>query len=312
MAGKEMRATYCETLTRMMKEDERIVVLGADLMSASGTKNLAGQFPDRVFNVGVAESSLVGTAAGMANMGKIPFADTFAAFASCRAYDQNRVSVAYAGMNAKLVGTDPGVASEYNGGTHMALEDVGIMRTIAGMTVVEPCDNNQLAAALPVLASHDGPVYLRLYRRAPHEIYDVDYQFELGKADMLRTGKDVCIVASGMTVYNALEAAKTLAEEGIEATVLNVHTIKPFDTETVVEQAKASGAVVSVENSNYCTGLGSAVATALCENDAFVPFKRLGIQDHFGEVGTADYLMEKFHIAPKDVVEAAKEVIARK
>ena len=194
----------------------------------------------------------------------------------------------------------------------MALEDVGSMRTIAGMTVVEPCDHNQLAAALPVLAAHDGPVYLRLFRRVPHDIYGPDYQFELGKADVLCEGKDVCIVASGMTVYNALEAAKTLAADGIEATVLNVHTIKPFDEETVVAAAKAAGAVVSVENSNYCTGLGSAVATALCENDAFVPFKRLGIQDHFGEVGTADYLMEKYHIAPQDIVLAAKEVVSRK
>lgn len=312
MSGKEMRATYCETLVKLMETDDRVVILGADLMSASGTKKIGGRFPERVFNVGVAEANLLGVAAGLANMGKIPFADTFAAFMSRRACDQICVSVGYAGMNVKLVGTDPGVASEHNGGTHMALEDVGIMRSIAGMTVFEPCDNVQLAAALPILAKADGPMYMRLFRRIPQEIYDSDYCFVPGKADLLRSGEDAVIIASGMTVFNALEAARTLALSGVETRVLNIHTVKPLDDEAIVTAAKETGAVVTVENSNYCTGLGSAVAVALCENDAAVPFVRLGVKDRFGEVGTHEYLMKKFHIAPGDIVGAVHQVIGRK
>lgn len=308
----DMRTTYCEVMGELMRENRKIVALEADLMSALGSRCLQNAFPDRFVNAGVAEANMIGVAAGMSTFGKIPVAHTFASFATRRCYDQICVSVCYAKQNVKIVGTDPGVASEHNGGTHMALEDVGLMRSLAGMTIVEPCDNEQLRQTLPAIVHMYGPVYLRLYRRAPYPVYDSSYRFVLGKADVVREGGDLTVIASGLMMGNALEAAKSLAEKGIKARVVNMHTIKPLDAESVVRAARETGAIVTAENNNYLTGLGSAVAETLCENGVAVPFRRIGVRDHFGEVGRRDYLMEKFHLAPRDIVQAAEEVLSLK
>ncbi len=308
----DMRTTYANTLMELMEKDPRIFVLEADLMSATGTRSVQERFPERLVNVGVAEANMIGVAAGLSAYGMIPVANTFAAFATRRCYDQICVSVCYAKQNVKIVGTDPGVASELNGGTHMALEDVGIMRTLAGMTVFEPCDNVQLQQALPVMLNTPGPMYMRLYRRAPRKIHGDEYRFTLGKADVVREGGDVAIIASGMMVANALDAADLLAAKGVTARVVDMHTIKPLDAAAVLAAARETGAVVTAENNNHLTGLGSAVAETLCEAGAMVPFRRIGVKDHFGEVGRKEYLMEKFHLAPKDIVLAAEEAMALK
>ncbi len=309
---KEMRAVYCEALLEEMKQDARIVVLEADLMGASGTKLVQDACPDRLINVGVAEANMVSTAAGMSACGKIPVCDTFAAFLSRRDYDQIFISVAYAGLNVKLVGTDPGVSAEHNGGTHMPFEDVGILRGIPTMTILEPADTVQLKKALPVILHSYGPVYMRLYRKCPHRLYDDDYQFELGKADQLRDGRDLSIIASGMMVWNALQAAEILETEGIHARVLNMHTIKPIDVEAISRAARETGAIVTAENHSILNGLGSAVAETLCENDLFVPLQRVGVRDLFGDVGTADYLMERFGLSVSAITKAARDTAARK
>lgn len=310
--SKDMKSVYSETLMKMVEQDERIMVLEADLMSATGTRPIQERFPDRLINVGVAEANMIGVAAGLSTFGKIPFANTFAAFATRRCYDQICVSVGYARLNVKIVGTDPGIASELNGGTHMAVEDVGLMRTMPTMTVFEPCDNEQLRQALPVIANSYGPIYMRLFRRAPHQVYGTDYEFVLGRADTVREGSDATIIASGIMVWNAIEASNALREKGFSVRVVNMHTIKPIDREAILKAATETGAVVTAENSNIINGLGSAVAEVLCENDAFVPFKRIGIADHFGEVGQRDYLLKKFNMAPEDIVAAVENVISRK
>ncbi|MGI6084466.1 MAG: transketolase family protein [Acetivibrionales bacterium] len=310
---KAMKDTYCETLMELMQENPQLVVLEADLMSASGTKPIMGKYPDRLINVGVAEANMVGVAAGLSTFGKVPVCDTFAAFMSRRTYDQICISVCYAGLNVKFVGTDPGIAAERNGGTHTAFEDVALMRTLPTMKVIEPCDNLQLKKAVKVMVNTDGPVYMRLYRRNPHIVYsDTDYEFVLGKADTLQEGKDLTIIASGLMVWNSLVAAETLRGKGINARVVNMHTIKPIDEEAILKAARETGAIVTAENNNYLNGLGSAVAEVLCENDASVPFKRIGIKDHFSEIGTQEYLFKKFHIAPEDIVEASLDVLKKK
>ena len=214
LEAQEMRTVYCETMIALAKEDPRIVDLEADLTGAHGMKPFKAAYPERSFNVGIAEANMVGVAAGLSACGKIPFVHSFATFASRRCFDQIAVSVCYAGLNVKIVGSDPGVGAELNGGTHMALEDMGIMRTLPGMTIFEPTDSVQLRKALPAVARHEGPVYIRLFRRKAEKVFDEDYAFTLGKADFLREGSDVTIIASGVCVANALQAAEMLAVEG--------------------------------------------------------------------------------------------------
>lgn len=311
LEAQEMRTVYCETMIALAKGDPRIVDLEADLTGAHGMKPFKAAYPERSFNVGIAEANMVGVAAGLSACGKIPFVHSFATFASRRCFDQIAVSVCYAGLNVKIVGSDPGVGAELNGGTHMALEDMGIMRTLPGMTIFEPTDSVQLRKALPAVARYEGPVYIRLFRRKAEKVFDEDYAFTLGKADLLREGSDVTIIASGVCVANALEAAATLAGEGVSARVLNMHTIKPVDAEAVLRAAEETGAIVTAENHSVIGGLGSAVAEVLAEGRP-APLERVGVKDHFGQVGKAPYLMGVFGIAPADVAKAARRAIARK
>lgn len=307
----EMRQVYGETLVKMGMENENILVLDADLMRSNGTMVFKEKFPERTFDIGVAEQNMVCIAAGLSAYGYIPFAATFAPFATRRAADQVMLSVAYAKQNVKIVGTDPGITAELNGGTHMCFEDVGIMRTIPEMTIFEPVDATQLAKALPQIAGHYGPVYIRLSRKQAEKIFDDSYRFQLGKADILVEGKAAVIFATGIMVKNALEAAKTLKQEGISVKVINIHTIKPLDIDTVVKAAAETGAVVTAENHNILNGLGSAVAEALIENCP-VPMTRIGIKDQFGEVGMFNYLEKRFGLTAMDIGKAVKEVISRK
>lgn len=308
---QEMRAVYCRTMLELAERDPRIVDVEADLSGAHGMKPFKQQFSDRSFNVGIAEANMVGVAAGLAACGKVPFVHSFATFASRRCFDQIAISVCYAGLGVKIVGSDPGVGAELNGGTHMALEDVGIMRTLPGMTIFEPTDSVQLRKALPVLVEHEGPVYIRLFRRKAESVFGDEYVFRFGKADTLRDGGDVAILASGVCVANALRAADLLAAEGIAARIINIHTVKPLDMDTVLKAAVETGALVTAENHSIIGGLGGAVAECLAEGYP-VPLERVGVKDHFGQVGKADYLLKAFGLTPDDIAAAAKRVIKRK
>lgn len=311
MDSMEMRAAFCQTLIQMAEKDERIVALDADLMGAMGTVPFRNAFPERTIDCGIQEANMIGVAAGLSARGKIPFAHTFGTFASRRACDQIVLSCAYAGLNVKIMGSDPGVTAALNGGTHMSLEDLGIMRGTPEITVVEPTDVVMLQNLLPQLKDMYGVAYIRLVRRNCESIYEPGSTFEIGKANVLTEGKDVTIIAMGYCVSQAFLAQKELAAEGIHATVIDMFTLKPLDRQAVIDAAKATGAVVTAENHYINNGLGSAVAEVLCE-ECPVPMVRVGVQDHFGEVGPRDFLADKFGINAKAIVAAAKKVIAKK
>jgi len=311
LESKEMRAVYCECLMELADKDDRIVVLDADLMRVTGTLPFKEKYPERSINVGVAEANLIGVSAGLAVSGKIPFANSFTAFATRRCYDQIAVSVAYARLNVKICGFDPGIAAELNGGTHMCFEDVGIMRTLPTMTIFEPVDSVQLRKAMPQIVAHPGPVYIRLFRRVAESVFDESFEFKLGKAHVLRPGKDAVIFATGMMVHNSILAATVLANEGLDVQVVNIHTVKPLDKGAIIEAARTTGAVVTAENHNIINGLGSAVAEVLVENCP-VPLQRVGVKDEFGEVGKKDYLMQRFGLNPEDIAAAVRTAVRRK
>lgn len=306
-----LRETYVDLLMEYAGKDERIAIVEADLARAAGTLRFQETFPERAVDVGVAEANMIGVAAGMSAMGKIPFTHTFTPFATRRVCDQVTLSVAYAGLNVKCVGSDPGVTAELNGGTHMSMEDVAIMRNIPGMIVFEPTDSEQLKKAFPQIMEHYGPVYIRLLRRNAVKIFDENCEFRLGKGIVLKEGRDVSIFASGIMTAEALEAAEILKEEGIDAEIINIHTIKPLDEELVIQSARKTGAVITAENGSIINGLGAAVAECLGENCPTV-MKRVGVRDHFGEVGFTDYLQEKYGLKAKNIAEAAITVTGLK
>lgn len=308
----EMRKVLSGFLKEHMAEDPRLCVLDADLANADGTLELRKLYPDRAFDVGIAEQNMASIAAGLSSYGFIPFITTFACFASRRICDQIAISCAYAKQNVKIVGTDPGITAELNGGTHMALEDIGVLRSIPGLVIFEPCDEQELRSAMPQIIEHPGPVYIRLHRKEVPAVHDDRYQCDLMKADLLRSGTDVTLVASGCVMVGyALQAAEQLAEEGISAEVLNVHTVKPLDRETVLTSMKKTGAAVTCENHNVMGGLYSAVseaAAAACPT----PMRAIGFQDVSGEVGKLAELAEKKKMLPSDIVAAAKDVLLHK
>jgi len=306
-----LRETYVDCLIEQAQKDERIVIVEADLMKAAGTTRFGEMFPERTINVGVAEASMIGTAAGLSVMGKIPFTHTFTPFSTRRVCDQVTLSVAYAKTNVKIMGSDPGVTAELNGGTHMSMEDVAIMRNIPNMIIFEPTDSAQLKRAFPQIMNHVGSVYIRLLRRSAVKIFEEGCEFELGKGIIVQKGEDVTIVASGIMTAEALEAADMLSLAGIDAEVLNFHTIKPFDSELLLRSVKKTKALVTAENHNILNGLGSAAAEVLVENYP-VAMERIGVRDHFGEVGSTEFLKEKYGLKAKDIAAAAMNVIERK
>lgn len=309
--NKELRQVYTELLIEAAEKDERIVLMDADLMAASKAVPFRDTYPERTVDVGVAEANMISIAAGLAASGKIPFTHTFTPFATRRAFDQVTISVAYSKLPVKMMGSDPGVTAELNGGTHMSFEDVALMRSLPEMLIFEPVDGYQMREALPHLLAHKGPVYIRLFRKTKETLFNEDYKMNWLKGDTLEEGTDVSIIASGIMVKEALEAAKTLKAEGISARVINIHTVKPIDRDIIVKAAKETGAIVTAENHNIIGALGSAVAEVLVE-ECPVPMERIGVKDHFGEVGKMPFLMEKYGMLAKDIVEAAKKTVARK
>lgn len=311
MPNVEMRKVYCDTLIELAEKDPRIVVINSDSMKVTMTKEFADRFSDRSFNVGIAEANMAGVAAGLATYGKIPVINSFTCFATRRCFDQITILVAYAGLNVKIVGNNPGLLSELNGGTHMSMEDIGIMRTLPGMLIEEPADAWQLKRSLAAIINHEGPVYLRLNRGVAEDIYSDNDTFELGKGDVLREGEDVAIFTAGFMVSQSLKAADMLEAKGIHATVVNLHTIKPIDAGLVIKLAKMTKAVVTVENHSVIGGLGDAVAKVLIENYP-VRMKYIGVQDRFGEVGKRDYLMKVFGLSPEQVAQEVEKFVAEK
>ena len=303
----EMRAMYAQCLGELMERDEKLVLLDADLSKACGTFPLRKRFPDRIYDCGVAEQNMISIAAGLSSYGFKPWAESFAPFATRRVCDQIAISVCYAKRNVKIVGTDPGIAAELNGGTHMSLEDMGVVRSIPGLVIFEPTDTVQLKAAMPVLHAYEGPVYMRMNRKEFPTVFPEGYRFDLFKADLLRAGTDVTILAAGLMVSESLQAAETLAAEGISCEVINVHTIKPIDRETILASAKKTGVIVTAENHNVIGGLRSAVLEALAHDP--VPVWAVGAEDRFGEVGKLPYLKEALGLNAAHVAAAVREAV---
>lgn len=309
--SKQMRAYYSEGIVRMIDAGKPVVALDADLMRAVGLLPYQKAHADRIFDCGIAEANMIGVSAGLSAEGFIPFAHSFAAFASRRAFDQTFMSGAYARLNVKVVGSDPGVGSALNGGTHQANEDIALMSAVPGMTIVEPSDPSMLTDVLPKIADTYGMFYLRLFRLQAKKIYEMSSTFEIGKAVTLRDGTDATIIACGLEVVEAIEAAKMLAEKGVRVRVLDMFTIKPIDRSAVIAAAKETGAIVTAENHNVIGGLGAAVAQVVCEEYP-VPMGRIGIQDTFGEVGFTPLLMERFGLTAQDIAAEVMRVIAKK
>lgn len=309
---RDLRTVYADTLIELAREDNKICIVEADLMKATGTPSFQTEFPSRAFDVGVAEANMVGVASGLAAAGKIPFGASFGCFAARRAFDQFFISGNYSGLKVKLVGTDPGVSAIYNGGTHMPFEDIAMMRAVPGLTIVEPCDRRSLSALIRQTAYLEGSVYMRLHRKGGMNIYDENESFTLGKGNVIKDGSDVTIIAAGFVLMEeAVKAQKILEDEGISAALIDMHTIKPLDEELVLKYAKKTGAIVSCENAQAAGGLGGAIAEYLSENYP-TPLLRIGSQDKFGQVGTLEFLKESYGFTAANIVATVKEVMRRK
>ena len=301
------RDSYGNALAELGTEHDNVVVLDADLAAATKTGVFKKAHPDRFIDCGIAESNMIGVAAGLATTGKVPFASSFAMFAAGRAFEQVRNSVGYPHLNVKIGATHAGISVGEDGATHQCNEDIALMRTIPGMVILNPADDVEAKACVKAAYEYNGPVYLRFGRLAVPVINDrPDYKFELGKGVVLREGKDVTIVATGLCVSSALEAAEKLAADGIDAKIINIHTIKPLDEELIVAAAKETGKVVTVEEHSVIGGLGSAVCDALAEKCP-VPVKKIGVQDVFGESGPAAALLAKYKLDGEGVYEQVKE-----
>jgi len=306
-----MRDAYCETLLKLADENDKVVVLDADLMSSMGMMPFLKKYPEKTFNVGIQEANMIGIAAGLSATGLIPFAHTFGPFASRRCYDQIFLSVGYSKLNVRIVGSDPGITAAFNGGTHMPFEDLGILRNIPNITILEPVDTVMLRDLLAQTAGKYGLFYIRLLRKNAVKIYEVGSTFEIGKGVTLKEGKDVTIISTGIMVKEALDAAKILEGQGISVRVVNMFTLKPIDKELIIKCAQETGAIVTAENHSIINALGSAVAEVLGENVP-TPLERVGVKDLFGEVGPVTYLREKFELTAEEIVIKAKKAIDRK
>ena len=301
------RESYGNALVELGAEHDNLIVLDADLAAATKTGVFKKAYPDRHIDCGIAECNMMGIAAGLSTTGIVPFASTFAMFAAGRAFEQVRNSIGYPHLNVKIGATHAGISVGEDGATHQCNEDIALMRTIPGMVILNPADDVEAKACVKAAYEYNGPVYLRFGRLAVPVINDrPDYKFELGKGGVLREGKDVTIVATGLCVSSALEAAEKLAADGIDAKIINIHTIKPLDEELIVAAAKETGKVVTVEEHSVIGGLGSAVCDALAEKCP-VPVKKIGVQDVFGESGPAVALLAKYKLDGEGVYEKEKE-----
>ncbi|KXZ40507.1 transketolase [Alkalithermobacter thermoalcaliphilus JW-YL-7 = DSM 7308] len=305
------RDAYGKALVKLGQENENVVVLDADLSKSTKTADFSKAFPERFFNMGIAEQNLIGAAAGLATAGKIPFASTFAMFAAGRAFEIIRNSVCYPKLNVKVCATHAGITVGEDGASHQSVEDIAIMRAIPNMTVIVPADGVETEKVIFEIAKYNGPVYVRLGRSAVPTLFDENYKFEIGKGVTLKDGQDVTIVACGIMVAEAMTASEMLKEEGISARVINMPTIKPIDKDILIKAAKETGAIVTAEEHNIVGGLGSAVSEVLME-EVLVPLKRVGVNDTFGESGVPSDLVKKYGLTAQDIVRAVKDVIKKK
>ena len=307
----EMRAVYADCLAEMMEKDHHVVVLDADLAGSHGTKKLYARFPKQAFNCGIAEQNMACVAAGLSTYGFKPWIESFTPFATRRICDQIAISICYTDQNVKIVGSDPGITAQLNGGTHMSMEDIGVLRSIPNMVIVEPADTVQLRAAMKALNDYEHPAYLRLFRKELPVLFDENsYAFDLFKVDTMREGKDLTIFVSGFMTKDALDAADILKNDGIECEVVNVHTIKPIDCDGVKRAARKTGAVLTIDNHNVIGGLHSAVLEALAGEK--IPASVVGVKDRFGEVGKLPYLREVLGLRLEDIVQAARKAVSQK
>lgn len=305
------RQSYGETLVELAKENKNIYVLDADLSKATKTDIFAAQFPERFIDCGIAEADMMGVAAGLATCGKIPFASSFAMFAAGRAYEIIRNSIGYPHLNVKIGATHAGISVGEDGATHQCCEDIALMRTIPGMTILNPSDDVEARAAVRAAAEHDGPVYMR-FGRLPVPVFNTDahYRFELGKGVQLRDGTDITIVATGLMVYEALQAADQLQKEGVDARVINIHTIKPIDREIILKAAEETGKILTVEEHNVIGGLGEAVCDVVCSGCP-VPVYKIGVQDRYGCSGPAVELLKLFGLSADNIQKTVKEILSK-
>jgi len=308
---KDTRSGFGDGLTELGNKNKEVVALCADLTGSLKMDGFQKAFPDRFFQVGIGEANMMGLAAGLTIGGKIPFTGTFANFSTGRVYDQIRQSIAYSNKNVKICASHAGLTLGEDGATHQILEDIGMMKMLPGMTVINPCDYNQTKAATIAIADHVGPVYLRFGRPKVPNFTPVEQKFEIGKALKLIEGTDVSIFATGHLVWKALEAAKVLAQDGISAEVINIHTIKPLDVDAILESVKKTGCVVTAEEHMMNGGLGDAISQVLVRNH-LAPLEMVAVNDTFGESGTPEELMTKYNIDTEDVIKAARKVVGRK
>jgi transketolase len=308
--NKDTRSGFGHGILEAAKKNENIIALTADLAGSLKLNGFIKEFPHRFIQCGISEANMMSVAAGLTIGGKIPFTTTFANFSTGRVYDQIRQSIAYSGKNVKICASHAGLTLGEDGATHQILEDIGLMKMLPGMTVIVPCDYAQTKAATLAIADYEGPVYLR-FGRPSWPIFTTDMPFEIGKAQVLAEGTDVSLIACGHLVWNAVEAAKTLAEKGIIAEVINLHTIKPLDVEAILKSISKTKCVVTCEEHNIIGGLGDSVAQVAAKHLP-VPIEYVGTNDTFGESGTPAQLLEKYGLSPKNIVEAAEKVIARK
>lgn len=308
MAKMATREAYGKALAQLIVEDKNVVVLDADLSKSTKTADAKAVCPERHFNVGIAEGNMMGVAAGLASCGNTVFASSFAMFATGRAYEQVRNSIGYTHLNVKICATHAGITLGEDGASHQSIEDIALMRAIPGMTVIQPCDDIETKQVIQAIAKIKGPCYVRLGRAAVDTVNSEDYVFELGKGSVLRQGNDITLVATGMMVQQALQAATTLSEQGIEVSVINIHTIKPLDEALILEYAKKSKLVVTCDEHSKFGGLGSAVAETLSKNHP-VKMAMVAVNDTFGESGTPNALIEKYGLTAKDIVKTVLESI---
>lgn len=307
------RAAYGDALAQLGEEYTDVVVLDADLSGSTMSKGFATKFPERFFNMGIAEANMAGVAAGLATCGKIPFINSFAMFSAGRAWEQVRNSIAYPGLNVKVVGSHGGLSVGEDGATHQCIEDYAIMRAIPGMLVLSPCDGPEMTAAVKALMEYKGPAYMRLGRLAVESVTDTveGYTFEIGKGSLLKEGADVTVIATGMMVQEAYKAANLLAQEGVSVRVIDMHTIKPLDKDIVIKAAKETGCIVTSEEANVMGGLGSAVAEAVSEACP-VPVVRHGVEDQFGRSGKAQEVLDAYGLNADGIAEKIRYALTLK
>ncbi|NLK94275.1 MAG: transketolase family protein [Clostridiales bacterium] len=306
------REAYGKALKELAAINKKVVVLDADLSKSTKTADFKAVAPERFFNMGIAEGNMMGVAAGMSTCGKIPYVSTFAMFAAGRAFEQIRNSICYPNLNVKICATHAGLTVGEDGASHQAIEDISLMRSVPNMTVINPADDIETEAAIKAISEYNGPCYVRLGRMAVDRVNDIEnYKFEIGKGVKLAEGKDVTIIATGIMVEAALKAKNELKSEGIEATVINIHTIKPIDSELIIESAKNTGAIVTAEEHNIIGGLGSAVAEVVSENYP-VPVLRVGVKDTFGESGKPNELLVKYGLTSDDIKKMVKKAVSLK